>query len=203
MLREITRELRPALSLIMLFTLLLGLAFPAAFTGFAQLVFPFQANGSLIRVKGRAVGSALIGQNFSGSDWFTPRPSALTGTDAKGKTIATPYDASESGASNLGPTSKTLIGNVTARISAYHKAYGPGPVPDDAVESSGSGLDPDISLANALRQAPAIAKARHLPTSKVIALVNRLATHRLLGVIGTDHVNVLKLNLDLAGTKGP
>lgn len=206
MLREITRELRPALSLVVLFTLLLGVVFPAAFTGFAQLVFPFQANGSLIRIKGQPVGSALIGQNFSGKhivakDWFQPRPSALTGTDADGKIIPTPYDASESGASNLGPTSKTLVGDVTARIAAYKKAYGPGSVPDDAVESSGSGLDPDISLINALRQAPAIAKARDLPASKVIALVNHLATHRLLGVIGTDHVNVLKLNLELAGGK--
>ncbi|MGC9271729.1 potassium-transporting ATPase subunit KdpC [Acidiphilium sp.] len=208
MLREITNELRPALSLVVLFTLLLGVAFPAALTGFAQLVFPFQANGSLIRVKGQPVGSALIGQNFAGKhivakDWFQPRPSALTGTDAKGKTIPTPYDASESGASNLGPTSKTLISDVTARIAAYHKAYGPGRVPDDAVESSGSGLDPDISLANALRQAPAIAAARNLPAATVTALVNRLATHRLLGVIGTDHVNVLKLNLKLAGMKQP
>jgi K+-transporting ATPase ATPase C chain len=206
MLREITRELRPALSLVVLFTLLLGVVFPAAFTGFAQLVFPFQANGSLIRINGQPVGSALIGQNFSGKhivakDWFQPRPSALTGTDADGKIIPTPYDASESGASNLGPTSKTLVGDVTARIAAYKKAYGPGSVPDDAVESSGSGLDPDISLINALRQAPAIAKARDLPASKVIALVNHLATHRLLGVIGTDHVNVLKLNLELAGGK--
>lgn len=198
------REIRPALSLVVLFTLVLGVAFPAAFTGFAQLVFPFQANGSLIRVNGHAVGSALIGQNFSGKhiaagDWFQPRPSALVGTNAKGKTVPTPYDASESGASNLGPTSKTLIADVTARIAAYHKAYGAGPVPDDAVTSSGSGLDPDISLANALRQAPAIAAARHLPPAQVTALVNRLANHRLLGVIGTGHVNVLKLNLALAG----
>lgn len=192
------RELRPALSLVLLFTLILGVAAPVAFTGFAQLVFPYQANGSLIRVKNHAIGSALIGQNFPGRQWFQPRPSALTGTDAKGQTVATPYDASESGASNLGPTSKTLIANVTARIAAYRKAYGPGPVPDDAVTSSGSGLDPDISLANALRQAPTVAVARHLSAGRMTALVKRFAMHRLLGVIGTDRVNVLKLNLALS-----
>jgi K+-transporting ATPase ATPase C chain len=191
------REIRPALSLVILFTLMLGVVFPAAITGLAQIVLPYQANGSLIRVSGKIVGSALIGQNFTGPIWFHGRPSALSGTNAKGKTVPTPYDASESGASNLAPTSKALVGHVAARVKAYRKAYGPGPVPADAVESSGSGLDPDISLANALRQAPAVAAARHVPAASVTALVNRLAVHRFLGFIGTDHVNVLKLNLAL------
>jgi K+-transporting ATPase ATPase C chain len=197
------REIRPALSLVLLFTLVLGVALPAAFTGFAQAVLPFQANGSLVTLDGKIVGSALIGQSFSGpgvdaAQWFQPRPSALTGTDAKGKTIPTPYDASESGGSSSGPTNAGMVGRVKARIAAYLMAYGPGPVPDDAVTTSGSGLDPDISLENAQRQVQAIAAARHLPQASVIALVDRLATHRLLGIIGTDHVNVLKLNLALS-----
>ncbi|MHB1305018.1 MAG: potassium-transporting ATPase subunit KdpC [Acidiphilium sp.] len=197
------REIRPALSLVLLFTVVLGLAVPAAFTGFAQLVFPFQANGSLVRIAGKPIGSALIGQGFSGPQWFAPRPSALTGTNAQGKTVATPYDASESGGSSSGPTNKGMVANVTGRIGAYQKAFGPGKVPDDAATSSGSGLDPDISLTNALRQAPSVAAARHLPPARVKVLVKRLATHRLLGVVGTVHVNVLKLNLALSRLPAP
>ena len=193
------RELRPAFSLVVLFTLLLGLAAPLAVTGLAQLVFPFEANGSLIRVHGKPVGSALIGQDFRGPQWFHSRPSALTVTDAKGRAVPAPYDAAESGGSDLGPTSRALIAHVTARIAAYRKAYGPGPVPDDAATSSGSGLDPDISLANALRQARAVAKARGMPTATVERLVRRLAVRPAFGVIGTAHVDVLRLNLALAG----
>ncbi len=191
------RDIRPAFSLVLVFTVVLGLIIPAALTGAAQLVFPFQANGSLIRDHGQIVGSALIGQNFTGPTFFHGRPSALTGTDAKGKTVTTPYDASESGASNLAPTSKALVSDVSDRVKAYHMTYGPGPVPADAVESSGSGLDPDISLENAERQAPAVAAARHIQAARVRALVNRLAVHRWLGFIGVDHVNVLRLNLAL------
>ena len=191
------KELRPALSLVILFTLFIGFIMPGIFTGAMQLVMPFQANGSLLSVNGQVVGSALIGQNFTGATYFTPRPSSLSGTDAKGNSVPTPYDASESGASNLGPASATLLTNVQQRIAAYRKAYGPGPVPADAVTTSGSGLDPDISLANALRQAPAIAAARHLPAATVTALVNRLASLPTFGIIGTANVNVLKLNLAL------
>ncbi|MEE3503475.1 potassium-transporting ATPase subunit KdpC [Acidiphilium acidophilum] len=197
------REIRPALSLVLLFTLALGVALPTAFTGLAQALFPFQANGSLIRHDDHFIGSALIGQNFTGPDWFTPRPSALTGTDASGKTIATPYNAAESGGSASGPTNAGMIANVKARIAAYRTAYGPGPVPDDAVTTSGSGLDPDISLENAARQAPSIAAARKLPPATVTALISRLAHHRILGIIGTDHVNVLKLNLALSRLAAP
>ena len=197
------REFRPALSLILLATLALGIVLPAGFTFLAQALFPFQANGSLITRDGKPIGSALIGQNFTGPTWFTPRPSALTGTNAQGQSVATPYDASESGGSSSGPTNAAMIARVKTRIAAYHAAYGPGPVPDDAVTTSGSGLDPDISLTNALRQAPAIAAARNLPAAKVIALVQHLASHRILGVIGTDHVNVLKLNLALSDLRAP
>jgi K+-transporting ATPase ATPase C chain len=168
-----------------------------AFTGVMQLVLPYQANGSLIRVNGQIVGSAIIGQNFTSTKYFTSRPSALTGTDSKGNTIPTPYDASESGASNLGPASATLLQNIQQRIAAYRKTYGPGVVPADAVTASGSGLDPDISVPNALRQAPAIAAARKISADKVTALVNQMTHHAFLGIVGTDHVNVLQLNLAL------
>lgn len=184
---HITRELRPALSLVLLFTLFTGFLFPAAFTGVMQLALPFQANGSLLTQNGQIIGSALIGQNFTSAKYFAPRPSALD----------KPYDSSTSGASNLGPASAQLLTNVKTNIAAYLKAYGPGPVPADAVTASGSGLDPDISLANALRQAPAIATARGLPASTVINLINSQAHHAFLGIIGTDHVNVLELNLAL------
>lgn len=184
---NITRELRPALSLVVLFTLFTGLVFPAAFTGIMQLALPFQANGSLLSHDGQVIGSALIGQNFTASRYFTPRPSALD----------KPYDASTSGASNLGPASAQLLGNVKTNIAAYLKAYGAGPVPADAVTASGSGLDPDISLANALRQAPAIAAARKLPPGTVTALIRQQAHHSFLGIVGTDHVNVLQLNIAL------
>ncbi|MBU6497083.1 MAG: potassium-transporting ATPase subunit KdpC [Rhodospirillales bacterium] len=181
------RELRPAISLVVLFTLILGLAVPEAFTSAMQAALPWQANGSLIRQNGKIIGSAIIGQNFTGANYFAPRPSAL----------GTSYDASTSGASNLGPTSASLLTAVQQRVAAYTKAFGPGPVPADAVTASGSGLDPDISLANALRQAPAVAAARHLPTHTVVDLVNRMTHHAAFGIVGLDHVNVLRLNLVL------
>ena len=193
----ILRELRSAFSLVALFTLLIGILLPETFTGAVQLALPYQANGSLIVKDGQVAGSALIGQNFTAAKYFQPRPSALSGADSRGNTIPTPYDASESGASNLAPTSAALLSTVRARVAAYTKLYGPGPVPADAVTASGSGLDPDISLANALRQAPAVAAARKLPVRKIIDLIDRMAHHALLGVIGTDHVNVLQLNLAL------
>jgi len=193
----ILKELRPALSLVILFTIFTGFIMPEAFTGVMQVALPFQANGSLLTVNGQIAGSALIGQNFTSARYFQPRPSALAGTDAKGNSIATPYDASESGASNLAATSAALLATIQQRVAAYRKAYGPGPVPADAVTASGSGIDPDISLENARRQAPAIAAARKLPAAMVIALVNHLAHHAVLGIVGTDHVNVLQLNLAL------
>ncbi len=181
------RELRPAISIILLFTLALGLALPLGFTGAMQLAFPFQANGSLLRQHGAVIGSTLIGQNFTGAAYFTSRPSALSPA----------YNAAQSGASNLAPSSAALLAQLRPRIAAYRKAYGPGPVPADAVTASGSGLDPDISLADALRQVPAVAAARHLPVAGVDALVRHLARYPAFGFIGTDHVNVLELNLAL------
>ena len=195
------RELRPALSLVIFFTIAMGFFLPAVFTEVAQVVFPFQAGGSLIKQGGKVVGSAVIGQNFTGPTWFNARPSALSGTDAKGNPISTPYDASESGASNLAPSSAALLSTVKTRVDAWHKAYGPGPVPADAATASGSGVDPDISLGNALIQAPVVAAARHLPPDSVMALVNGMAYQPALGFIGTPNVNVLQLNLALANMK--
>jgi potassium-transporting ATPase KdpC subunit len=185
----ILRELRPAFSLVVLFTLFLGFLLPEAFTAAMQATLPWQANGSLIMQNGQAVGSAIIGQNFSDAKYFAPRPSALS---------PNPYTQNTSGASNLAPTSAALLKSVQQRVAAYQKAFGPGAVPADAVTASGSGLDPDISAANALRQAPAVAAARHLPAATVVALVNQMTQHAALdGIIGTDRVNVLRLNLAL------
>jgi potassium-transporting ATPase KdpC subunit len=192
------REIRPALSLVIFFTIALGFVLSGAFTEVAQVLFPFQAGGSLITQNNQVIGSAIIGQDFTGPTWFDSRPSALTGTDAKGNSISTPYDDSESGASNLAPSSASLLQTVKARVAAWHKAYGPGPVPADAATASGSGVDPDISLGNALAQAPVVAAARHLPVQTVTDLVNKLAYQPAFGFIGTPNVNVLQLNLALA-----
>jgi K+-transporting ATPase ATPase C chain len=191
------REIRPALSLVVLLTIALGVILPGIFTKVSQAVFPFQAGGSLITENGKPVASAIIGQNFTGPSWFNSRPSALMGTDAKGNSVATPYDDSESGASNLAPTSAALLKNIQTRIAAWHKTYGAGPVPADAVTTSGSGVDPDISLANALAQAPVVAGARHLQPAQVVDLVNRLAFRPAFGIVGTSNVNVVQLNLAL------
>ncbi len=190
-------HLRPTLVLLALATALLGFAFPLAFVGLGQVAFPFQAGGSLIRVDGKPVGSQLIGQNFTSARYFHPRPSALTGTDPKdaSKTVPTPYDASESSASNLGPASQALHDRVRDAIRAGDS--GPAPVPGDAVTTSGSGLDPDISPANAERQIARIAAARHLPPAQVESLVQAHTDGRLLGILGQPRVNVLKLNIAL------
>ena len=188
---------RPAASLILLFTLVLGVVFPVALSGLFGAVLPYQANGSLLRRDGQPVGSALIGQDFTGPAWFHPRPSALTGTDPKdpAKTIPTPYDARESGASNLAPTSAALI----ARVKADAAKLGGGRVPADAVTASGSGLDPDISPAFAALQVARVARARGLPVGQVRGLVAAHTAGRWLGFIGEPRVNVLRLNLALAG----
>ena len=193
-------QLRPTLVLLALATVLLGVAFPLLFVGVGDVVFPFQAHGSIVRVDGKPVGSALIGQNFAAARYFQPRPSALSGTDPKdaSKTVPTPYDASESGASNLGPAAQALHDRVRDAIKADG---GPKPVPADAVTTSGSGLDPDISPANARRQVARVAAARHLPETQVAALVDAHTGGRLLGVLGEPRVNVLELNLALDAAK--
>jgi K+-transporting ATPase ATPase C chain len=185
---------RTAILMVVVLTVLLGIVYPLIMTGLSQVLFPNQANGSLIRdTSGNVVGSALLGQNFSTPQYFHPPPSAA-GTDG--------YDATSSGASNLGPTNQKLIDAATDRAMAYRAENGLAAdalVPVDAVTASASGLDPDISPANALIQASRVAKARNLSEDQVRNLVNQYIERRTLGVLGEPRVNVLKLNLALAG----
>ena len=184
------KTIRPVMIIFALLTLLTGLIYPLLVTGIAQLVFPRQANGSLIEVNGKLLGSNLIGQNFSDARYFWGRPSA---------TSPMPNNAANSGGSNLGPTNPAQIDAVKARIAAL-KAAGPvpaGAVPVDLVTASGSGLDPDISVAAAYYQALRVAAVRHLPDAQVRQLVARHVTDRQWGLLGEARVNVLQLNLDL------
>lgn len=179
---------RPALVSAVFFLLLTGLAYPLAVTGLANVLFPHQAHGSLIERDGRIVGSEVLGQAFVGPGYFHPRPS---------QTGESPYNAAASGASNLGPTSRALVDEVGQRVLAYRHENGLADevrVPVDAVTSSASGLDPDISLANARMQAARVARARHLDAARVLALIEAEATPRQLGVLGEPRVNVLRLN---------
>jgi len=195
------RELRPAIVMVIGFTLLLGLAYPLAMTGISQAVFPWQANGSLLTDKnGQVIGSALIGQNFTSPKYFHGRPSVTTDTDANGKSFNSPYNAANSVASNLGPTSKALMDRIKGDVKTL-KAQNNAPVPVDLVTSSGSGLDPDITPAGAYFQIPRVAKARGLSEASVHALVDQHVEGRFLGIFGEPHVNVLKLNLALDALK--
>lgn len=193
------KQIRPAILMIVLMTVLTGLAYPLAMTGIAGFIFPHQANGSLIEKDGKVIGSALIGQNFTGPTYFHGRPSATTDTDPADatKTVPAPYNAQNSGGSNAGPTAKSLIDRVkedTDKLAAENPGT---PVPVDLVTTSASGLDPDITPAAALFQVPRVASARKLPEDRVRALVNENTTGRLLGIIGEAHVNVLGLNMAL------
>ena len=197
------KHIRPAIVMIIVMTAITGVAYPLAMTGLAQLLFPRQANGSLIERDGKVIGSALIGQNFTAETYFHGRPSATTDTDPTDptKTIPVPYNATNSSASNLGPTSKALVDRVTAD-AARLAAENPGtPVPVDLVTASASGLDPDITPAGALFQVPRIAKARGLAQARLRELVAANTSDRVAGIIGEAHVNVLKLNLALDAMK--
>jgi potassium-transporting ATPase KdpC subunit len=198
------REIRPAIVMIVVMTVLTGLIYPLGMTGIAQLIFPNQANGSLIERNGKVIGSALIGQNFTDAKYFHGRPSATTETDPNdaSKTIPVPYAADNSGGSNLGPTSKALIDRVTGDAKTL-QAENPGtPVPVDLVTTSASGLDPDITPAGVLFQVPRVAKARGMSEAAVKALVEANTGGRILGVLGEPHVNVLALNLALDAAGG-
>lgn len=186
MLADLTSALRPAVVLTLLFALLLGLAYPAAITGMAQLAFPDAANGSLVTARGRVVGSRQIGQAFAGPQWFHPRPSAA----------GAGYDATQSGGSNLGPTSKALAQRVAGDVAALGGSA-QRPVPADLVTTSGSGLDPHISPEAALWQVDRVAATRHLAPAELRKLVTAYVEQPLLGFIGEPRVNVLELNLAL------
>jgi K+-transporting ATPase ATPase C chain len=195
------KELRPAILMVVVLTVLTGLVYPLGFTAIAQLVFPDQANGSLIGKDGKTIGSALIGQNFTADRYFHGRVSVTTDTDPNDpkKTVDAPYNAAASAASNQGVTSKPLADRVKEAAEKL-KAENPGaPVPVDLVTASASGLDPDITPAGALFQVPRVAKARGVPEDKVRALVAANTEGRVLGLIGEAHVNVLRLNLALDG----
>jgi len=192
---------RPAFVLLIALTVLTGLIYPLVMTGIAGVLFPKQAQGSLIVRDGKVIGSELIGQNFTSDRYFHGRPSATTGTDPAdpSKTVPQPYNAANSMGSNLGPTNKALIDRVKGDVNKL-KAENPGvPVPLDLVTTTASGLDPDISPAAAYFQVPRVAKARNQPEQDVKKLVDRHIETRLFGLIGEPHINVLALNLDLDG----
>jgi potassium-transporting ATPase KdpC subunit len=193
------REIRPAIVVLLALTLITGLAYPLAMTGIAQAIFPTQAQGSLIERDGTVVGSALIGQQFTSDKYFHGRPSATTAPDPNDstKTVPAPYNAANSGGSNLGPSNKALIDRVQGDMEALKKENPSMPVPADLVTTSASGLDPDISPGAALFQVPRVAKARNLPEDRVRQLVTENTQSRLLGLLGEPRVNVLQLNLAL------
>lgn len=184
------KQLMPALVAFILMTVLVGVAYPLAVTGIAQLAFSSQADGSLVERDGKVVGSRLIGQSFVGREYFLPRPSAA----------GDGYDASSSSASNLGPTSPALLEEVEKRVAAYRADNGlaaDADVPADAVTASASGLDPHISVADARLQAPRVAGARGLALARVLELVDDHTEGRSIGFLGEPGVNVLELNLEL------
>jgi len=184
------RQLLPALRIVLVFTVLLGLAYPLIVTGVAQGLWSNQADGSLVKVNGKVVGSKLLGQTFTKAKYFHPRPSAA----------GDGYDGTASGASNLGPTNPVLLNDVKKAAVAYRKENGLAPgaeVPIDAVTSSGSGLDPGISVANARAQAARVAGARGLTTAQVMQAIDDHTSDRQLGILGEKWVNVLELNLAL------
>jgi K+-transporting ATPase ATPase C chain len=193
------REIRPALVVLVALTLITGLVYPLAMTGIAVLLFPHQAQGSLVERDGKIVGSDLIGQAFTGDKYFHGRPSATNTPDPNDatKTVPAPYNAANSGGSNLGPSNKALIDRVQGDIDALKKENPSEPVPADLVTTSASGLDLHISPEAALFQVPRIAKARNLSEDRIRQLVEERTEGRFLGVLGEPRVNVLLLNLAL------
>jgi K+-transporting ATPase ATPase C chain len=184
------RQIAPAFRLMLVMTVLTGLIYPGVVTAVCQVLFRWQANGSMLRVGGKEVGSALIGQNFSKPEYFHPRPSAA-GSDG--------YDATASTGSNYGPTSQKLIDRVKASIEQFRKENPDytGPIPADLLTASASGLDPEISPASAEAQAPRVAKARGLNLEQVNELITQNTKGPELGFLGAPRVNVLELNLKL------
>ncbi len=193
------REIRPAIIILVALTLITGLAYPLAMTAIAGVIFPKQAQGSLIERDGKVIGSALIGQEFKDDKYFHSRPSATSAPDPANstKTVSAPYNAANSGGSNLGPTSKALNDRIKDDVEKLKAENPSAPVPQDLVTTSASGLDPDISPEGALFQVPRVAKARNMPEDRVRALVTENTKGRLAGLLGEPRVNVLALNLAL------
>jgi K+-transporting ATPase ATPase C chain len=193
------REIRPAIVVLIVLTVITGLVYPLVMTGIAQVIFPSQAEGSMIESGGKVVGSALIGQVFTEDKYFHGRPSATTTPDPKDptKTVPAPYNAANSGGSNLGPSNKALVDRVQGDIDSLKKENPSASVPIDLVTTSASGLDPDISPEAALFQVPRIAKARNLPEDRVRQLVADNTKGRLFGLLGEPRINVLMLNIAL------
>jgi potassium-transporting ATPase KdpC subunit len=193
------KEIRPAIVFIVGLTIITGLIYPLAMTGVAEVIFPYQAQGSLIEKDGKVIGSALIGQVFADDKYFHGRPSATNRPDPKDstKTIDAPYNAANSMGSNLGPTSKALAERVNGDVDKLKAENPSATVQVDLVTTSASGLDPDISPEAALFQVPRVAKARGLPPARVRTLVEGQIEGRSFGLLGEPRVNVLKLNLAL------
>jgi K+-transporting ATPase ATPase C chain len=193
------RELRPAILILVLLTLITGLAYPLAMTAIAGVIFPKQAQGSLIEKDGKVLGSSLIGQEFKDDKYFHGRPSATSAPDPADstKTVSAPYNAANSGGSNLGPTSKALNDRIKDDVEKLKAENPNAAVPVDLVTTSASGLDPDISPEAALFQVPRVAKARNMPEEQVRQLVTANSQGRLVGLLGEPRVNVLALNLAL------
>ena len=193
------KEIRPAIVFIIALTVITGLLYPFAMTGIAGVIFPYQAQGSVIERDGKVIGSALIGQEFTSDRYFHGRPSATVAPDPNDstKTVPAPYNAANSGGSNLGPTNKALIERVQGDVDKLKQENPSAPVPIDLVTTTASGLDPDISPAAALFQVPRVAKARNMPEDRVRQLVNERIEGRTLGFLGEPRVNVLALNMAL------
>ncbi len=193
------QQLRAAVTMLLAFTVLTGVLYPLAITGVAWVMMQDEALGSLVKKDGKVVGSTLIGQSFTSERYFHPRPSATAGPDPAdpSKSVDAPYNAAASTGSNLGPITKKLIDRVQGSVDELRKEGISGPIPVDAVTTSSSGLDPDISPQNALLQVARVAKARSIPEQRIRELVNAGVQHRALGVLGEPHVNVLQLNLAL------
>jgi potassium-transporting ATPase KdpC subunit len=196
------KEIRPAIVLILAFTVITGLIYPLAMTGIAEVIFPHQSHGSLIEKDGKVIGSELIGQQFTSDKYFHVRPSATLGPDPSdpSKTTGVPYNAANSGASNLGPTSKVLIDRIKADVDKLKQENPSAQIPVDLVTTSGSGLDPHISPEAAYFQVSRIAKARNMPENALQALVAQHIEGRTVGVFGEPRVNVFELNLALDKT---
>ena len=195
------KEIRPAIVFILALTILTGLVYPLVMTGIAGVIFPYQSQGSMIEQGGKVVGSALIGQDFTSDKYFHGRPSATVAPDPNdaSKTVPAPYNAANSGGSNLGPTNKALIERVQGDVEKLKQENPSAAVPIDLVTTSGGGLDPHISPDAALFQVPRVAKARDLPEDLVRQLVEQHIEARTLGLLGEPRVNVLALNLALDG----